>query len=202
MSKKLFILILLALMAFNVNAQNCQPYKLVKPNCTTVSINAGYLINNNIGDYDFNKNYFGVGVEFAQFFNETFGVGGVFNYYGDINNDYDVNTNLYDIGAVLKFRVTDYFKPSVVDATFNAGLSYGRFDFEKWFDSDGVNYIVPNISFEVLFNLTSDKSIQLGIVPSYQYFIPTSDKWYFDDGEKVNSKISAFGLKTKININF
>lgn len=202
MNKKLIIAIMLCFVTLCVNAQNCQPYKLTKPNCTTVSVNTGYLINNQIADYDFNKNYFGVGVEVDQFFNETFGIGGVFNYYGDINDDYDVNSTLYDIGAVLKFRLTDYYKPSVVDVMLNAGLSYGRFDFEEWFDSDGVNYIVPNISFDLLFNLTNDKSIQLGITPSYQYFIPTSDKWYFDDGEKVNSKISAFGIKAKININF
>lgn len=202
MVKKIIFSVLLAFTTFLVNAQDCQPYKLTKPNCTMVSVNTGYLINNNIGDYDFNKNYFGVGVEVAQFFNETFGIGGTFNYYGDINNDYDVNSNLYDIGAVLKFRLTDYFKPSIVDVSFNAGLSYGRFDFEEWFDSDGVNYIVPNVSFDFLFNLTSDKSVQFGITPSYQYFIPTSDRWYFDDGEKVNSKISAFGIKAKINVNF
>jgi hypothetical protein len=202
--KKIFLTFALALISAIAFSQDCQPYTLVKPNCTTISVTSGYMINTHIGDADFNNDYFSLGVKVGKFFNETFGVSGVFTYSSDCKDDYyyEVGTRLYTIGGEFNFRLTDYFKPSPMDITLNAGLAYGRFDFSSWFDSEGVNYVVPNVSIDLLYNVTPDKLFQLGIEPAYHQYIPTSDKWYFDNGDKVNSKIGGFSINMILKFNF
>lgn len=194
-----FILSLFMMMTFAANAQD-NVYTLVKPDCGTFSFGIGGLINNKAGDFDFNQNYITYDIQLGKFFNKYVGITGEFSYYNSTGDFSD--TRMYTIGLMLNSRLTNYYAYSPIDLNFNLGLSYGRFDFKSYIDSEGMNYVVPKVSLDIVFNLSSDKAYQFVLEPSYQFFIPTEEKYYYDDGSKVDADISAIGIKGKFRVNF
>ena len=198
--KRLLFSTIMFLMAFiSANAQG-DVYTLVRPNCTSVTVKAGHLFNNGIGDYDFSHDYFVAGFEIGKYFNQTVGITGDFSI---AESSKDVDTRLYTLGLMFNTRLTNYYADSPVDVALNFGASYGRFDFtEMWVDSEGVDYFVPKVSLDIIFNLSRDKTYQFAITPSYQYFVHSKEKYYYDDGSRVKSDISVIGIAGKFRVNF
>ena len=196
---RFLMLAIFASMMVTANAQ-CEVYTLVKPNCTTLSFGLGGLINNDVGDVDFCENYTSIDFQLGKYFDKNFGLTGEFSYNSEGDRHY--GSSIYTIGILANNRFTNYYADSTVDLVFNLGLAYGRFDFREYIDSEGMDYIVPKVSVDIAFNITNDKSMQFVIEPSYQYFIATQDKYYYDDGSKVNANISAIGIKAKLRFNF
>ena len=193
------MLAIVSSIAMVANAQ-CEVYTLVKPDCATLSFGLGGLINNKIGDADFCESYATIDFQIGKYFGKNFGVTGEFSYNSEGDNHY--GTRIYTIGALINSRLTNYYVDSPIDLVFNLGLAYGRFDFREYIDSEGMNYIVPKVSLDIAFNITNDKAMQFVVEPSYQYFVATQDKYYYDNGDKVNANISAFGIKAKLRFNF
>ena len=212
---RILMLAIVSSIAMVTNAQ-CEVYTLVKPDCATLSFGLGGLINNKVGDADFCESYatidfqigkyfdknFGITDAYKRTFNlyKNFGITGEFSYNSEGDNHY--GTRIYTIGALINSRLTNYYVDSPIDLVFNLGLAYGRFDFREYIDSEGMNYIVPKVSLDIAFNITNDKAMQFVVEPSYQYFVTTQDKYYYDNGDKVNANISAFGIKAKLRFNF
>jgi len=195
------IIFSLAILLTSIAAKaQCDVYTLVKPDCTSITVKAGHLFNNGIGDYDFNHDYFTAGFEIGKYFNQTVGLSLDFSI---AESSEDVDTRLYNVGLMVNTRLTNYYANSPIDLVLNIGAGYGRFDFsETWFDSEGVNYFVPKVSLDIVFNLSSDKVYQFAITPSYQHFIHSENKYYYDDGSKVKSDISLIGITGKLRVNF
>jgi hypothetical protein len=196
---RFLMLAIFASMMATANAQ-CEVYTLIKPDCATLSFGLGGLINNKVGDADFCESYTTLDFQIGKYFNKNFGITGEFSYNSEGDNHY--GTRIYTIGALINSRLTNYYADSPIDLVFNLGLAYGRFDFREYIDSEGMNYIVPKVSLDIAFNITNDKAMQFVVEPSYQYFIATQDKYYYDNGDKVNANISAFGIKAKLRFNF
>lgn len=193
------MLAIVSSIAMVANAQ-CEVYTLVKPDCATLSFGLGGLINNKVGDADFCESYATIDFQIGKYFDKNFGITGEFSYNSEGDNHY--GTRIYTIGALINSRLTNYYVDSPIDLVFNLGLAYGRFDFREYIDSEGMNYIVPKVSLDIAFNITNDKAMQFVVEPSYQYFVATQDKYYYDNGDKVNANISAFGIKAKLRFNF
>lgn len=193
------MLAIVSSIAMVANAQ-CEVYTLVKPDCATLSFGLGGLINNKVGDADFCESYATIDFQIGKYFDKNFGITGEFSYNSEGDNHY--GTRIYTIGALINSRLTNYYVDSPIDLVFNLGLAYGRFDFREYIDSEGMNYIVPKVSLDIAFNITNDKAMQFVVEPSYQYFVTTQDKYYYDNGDKVNANISAFGIKAKLRFNF
>ena len=193
------MLAIVSSIAMVANAQ-CEVYTLVKPDCATLSFGLGGLINNKVGDADFCESYATIDFQIGKYFGKNFGITGEFSYNSEGDNHY--GTRIYTIGALINSRLTNYYVDSPIDLVFNLGLAYGRFDFREYIDSEGMNYIVPKVSLDIAFNITNDKAMQFVVEPSYQYFVATQDKYYYDNGDKVNANISAFGIKAKLRFNF
>jgi len=199
--KRIFttIVMLMALVSLSYSQNNT--YLLVKHDCFTINVGIGHLFNCKIGDYDFNQDYVSYNFGIGKYITERTGVSLQFSYDNSTNRE--AETRLYTIGAEVNNRLTNYYAYSPVDVILNIGLSYGRFDYkDDMIDSEGMDYIVPKVSLDIVFNLTSDKAYQLAIEPSYQYFAATKDKYYYDDGSKVKGNISLLGILGKLMINF
>lgn len=197
--KKIIFSLVVLLSSIAAKAQ-CDVYTLVKPDCASITVGGGHLFNVGIGDYDFSHDYFVGAFEIGKYFNQTVGLSFDFSI---AESSKDVDTRLYNIGLMLNTRLTNYYANSPIDLVLNFGAGYGRFDFsEHWVDSEGVNYFVPKVSLDIVFNLSSDKVYQFAITPSYQYFIHSEEKYYYDDGSKVKSDISLIGITGKFRVNF
>ena len=151
-----FVLSLFMMMTFAANAQD-NVYTLVKPDCGTFSFGIGGLINNKAGDFDFNQNYITYDIQLGKLFNKYVGLSGEFSYYNSTGDFSD--TRMYTIGLMLNSRLTNYYAYSPIDLNFNLVLAYGRFDFKSYIDSEGMNYVVPKVSLDIIFK---DFSSRLG----------------------------------------
>ena len=199
MKRLLFSLVVL-LTSIAVNAQ-CDAYTLIRPNCTSVSAGVGYLFNGKVGDYNFNQNYVTYDFSIGQYFNNYVGMT-IDMSIGESTTE-GADTRLCSIGLGLNSRLTNYYAYSPCDVVLNLGASYGYFKYTDYgVHSEGMDYFVPKVSLDIIFNLSSDKAYQFVIEPSYQYYIHTKDKFYYDDGSKVNADISAIGIKAKFRVNF
>ena len=197
--KRIIFSLVVLLTSIAASAQ-CDTYTLVRPNCTTISVGVGHQFNNNIGDYDFSHDYFVSSIEIGKYFDKNVGLTGEFSI---AESSEGADTRLYNLGLMINTRLTNYYANSPVDVVFNIGASYGRFDFsDYWRDSEGMDYFVPKVSLDIVFNLSSDKVYQFAITPSYQYYIGTKDKYYYDDGSKVKGDISLIGITGKLRVNF
>lgn len=199
--RKFYCFILLLCCLTTAKAQCEDVYTLVKPNCAFVSFGLGSLINTKVGDYDFRHNYVTYDFSVGKYFDKNFGISANVSFSGSTNGE--ARTRLLNVGAELNSRVTNYYADSPIDLGFNIGISYGRFDFdEDWVDSEGVNYYVPKVSVDIIFNITNDKAFQFIVEPSYRYFIPTETKYYYDDCSEVNADIGLVGITGKLKVNF
>lgn len=199
MKKKIFCL-LIALIA-SITLVSAQCFTLVRPNCSTYSLGIGYMFNNNVGDFNFNQDYVMYNFTVGKYFDKNIGLSG--NFFLGNSDSKGANTRIYFIGLELNNRLTDYYVPESVDFGFNIGIGYGRFDYaNNNFNSEGMNYVVPKVSFDIIFNLSGDKAYQFVLEPSYQYFVPLETKYYYDDGSKVNAGISLIGITGKLRVNF
>lgn len=201
MKRRIFNLVLMFMLFITSASAQSMTYTLIRPNCTSISAGVGYLFNGEVGDYNFKQNYVTYDFSLGQYFNNY--VGMTIGVSVAESTTEGANTRLCNVGLDINTRLTNYYAYSPCDVVLNLGASYGHFKYTDYgTHSEGMDYFVPKVSLDIIFNLTSDKAYQFVIEPSYQYYVHTKDKYYYDDGSKVNADISAVGIKTKFRVNF